>query len=104
MKEKVKYSDLIKLGFERYEMNDRAFFDENGYDDFIMEFKIKNIWFVWFPEEKTVYMRHIKKHDILASMELAKIEQVRLFIEFFKAKDNTQFKLKDYNMDYTMYA
>jgi len=83
----MKYKELIKLGFKRFEMNDSVFFDQHGYNAFYMHLKIGNLTFEWWPEkpEQMQLVRYIE-HDVHNRLNFTDIETVKMLIDFLTKK------------------
>ena len=79
------YNELVKLGFERYDMNDRIAFDMYGFDDFFLFLKVsKDITFEWhWKNPEKVKMIRYKKHDIQNIIEIYTPERLDEMINFF---------------------
>jgi hypothetical protein len=94
-KEKINYKDIIALGFKRQDENDSVFYDENGYDWFIVTKRIsKSFYMNWDCETHFVELIREKKGDILNRIDLINLDAVKGMIDFFtktnskKGEDN----------------
>lgn len=99
--EKINYSEVVALGFERYDMNDSVAFDKNGWHDFIMELKCGKYWFVWEPSDHSVVLRKHRKSDIIGTLKINTLEELKVLVAFFKSEKNQIFIFpkvkKDFN-------
>jgi len=87
MQEKIKYIDVMDLGFKRIDENDTVFLKKYGFDWFIVEKKIsKSLYLSWDCVERTVQLIRIdKKSNILAKMNIQNLKILRSIIDFFSA-------------------
>jgi len=80
----IKYDDCLKLGFKRKEMSDHLFFNQNGYEWFLVSLKInKEICFEWDCETKIVSMVKYKGSDIKNRRYIENIETLKNIVTFF---------------------
>ena len=62
----INYSDVIKLGFKRQDVNDNVFFRQFGYGYFIVTLKISNqIYFDWDCNDRTVKLVRVDKEQTI---------------------------------------
>ena len=84
----ISYSDVIDLGFERIEMSDSIFFNQNGYNWVIVRKDLTNkIYLDWDIETKKVKLVRIdnpKECNILAKQDVNNIDVLRLILNFFE--------------------
>lgn len=102
----IKYSDVVKLGFERYEMNDKIFLDSHGYDDFFMELKFGKYNFNWSNENDFVTLQKMKGYNILSTLRIYNLSELKTLVSFFKGKDyhSSIFDLNKPNNDICHFA
>jgi hypothetical protein len=88
MQEQISYKDVENLGFKREEQNDDAFFNHYGFNYYLMTKKLdKKITAEWDINERTVrIIRCNKEGDILGQIDVANLEELKKFIDFFKDK------------------
>ena len=83
----MKYIDLINLGFKRKEYDDSAHFEQYGYKDFDLNFKLsKRHAMVWKPTDQDVVTLHKFKPDgiyIEKSYLLEHIDDVKMLVNMF---------------------
>ena len=58
---KITYKQAKDLGFKRTEMIDNVFYNQNGFQDFVMELKIGEFVFDWNNISHEVELRRILK-------------------------------------------
>lgn len=95
----IRYKDVIDLGFKRQDEHDSVFFDDNGYDWFIVTKKVfKRMYLDWDCEEHTVTLYHEDKdHNVEPIETMCTIEEVRKILRIFgKLPDG---KLPDQSID-----
>lgn len=62
----INYSDVIKLGFTRQDLNDNVFFKQYGFGYFIVSLKINNqIYFDWDCNDRTVKLVRVDKEQTI---------------------------------------
>lgn len=86
---KLKYKEVIALGFVRNEVNDSVYFDTHGVQYIItqMQFKYNKCDYIfdWCQRERTVkLMKCDKQGRILISHMVQSIEQLKILIEWLK--------------------
>jgi hypothetical protein len=86
----MKYSDLINLGFERYNMGDG--FNDLGFHDFYLFLKVnKTITFEWNWEKKdTVKMVRYIEADVQNYIEITDLETVKSLLYLYKEKEGNR--------------
>lgn len=86
MQEVILYKDVVDLGFQRKEQNDSVFFNQYGFNYYLMNKKLdKKITAEWDINERTVrIIRCNKTGDILGQIDVANLEELKKYIEFFK--------------------
>lgn len=88
--EEINYQDVIDLGFKREDHSCHGFFQEYGFTWFLVTLKLtKYIYMDWDCNTRKVTINKIdKEHTILSSIGLENLEEVRIWVNFFKAKKN----------------
>ena len=94
MKNEIEYSDLIKLGFKRFELGCEVDFAKNGHypvglklslhrkDKFMME---------WMDEERVVKLTKTDREGTIKScIEMDSLEDVKRHINLFKGISNEE--------------
>lgn len=84
----MKYIDLIKLGFERFDLNCQINNETLGFDDFYLFLKVsKEITFEWNWQKKDVVkMVHYKKNYVQNYVEIIDMKTLKDFIYLYKEK------------------
>lgn len=84
--QEIEYCEVIKLGFEREDPGDTVFFNEYGFEYFIVYLNVsKGVSFDWCPITRKVEMlRGNKKGDLLARHKIKDIDELIKWIKFFK--------------------
>jgi len=83
--EKIKYREIMDLGFEEEVDSDNVYFDEFGYDYCIITKNLtKKIYLDWKKETQLCKLvRTDKTHNIKAEMPIKNIEHLKEIIDFF---------------------
>jgi len=83
---KINYQTIIDLGFEREDINDSNFYDQYGFQYFVVTKKLdKRLHLDWDCNTGTVTMIRLnKEHFIIGKMQMETLEDVKHIIEFFK--------------------
>lgn len=91
--EKIDYSDVIDLGFKRYDHSDTVFFNRHGYNYFRVELELtKHIYLDWEIETRTVKMvRCNKESDVLAELPIIYLDHVKQIVKFYTATKNDRY-------------
>lgn len=101
----IKYSDVKKLGFKRYQMNDSVFENMHGYDDFYMELKVGKYRFVWMNEHDYVKINKMKSHNIISTLRIYSLQELKTMVSFFTGNDYKNVcKLNEPNTNSEIYA
>ena len=81
----INYSDVIKLGFKRQDVNDNVFFRQFGYGYFIVTLKISNqIYFDWDCNDRTVKLTRVdKEQTIKGIIEVQDLKHLVELLTFF---------------------
>lgn len=89
MQEPINYKDVVDLGFIRKEQSDSIFYDCYGFGYYLMSKKLyKGISAWWDINSRTVrIIRCNKRGDILGTILVLNLEELKLFIEFFVRGD-----------------
>jgi hypothetical protein len=78
------YKEVINLGFKRIGENDSVFFDQNGYEWFRVEMKLKkNLYLDWDCESHEVHLVKWKSKDgsIKNKIQLKTIREIKNIIQ-----------------------
>jgi len=85
--EKIKYGDIMDLGFNEESQHDNVYFQEYGFDYCIIEKKLtKKIYIYWEKETQLCKMIRIdshKKMNIKATMPIKNLAHLKEIIDFF---------------------
>jgi len=86
--EEIKYSTLIDLGFKRTDIEDSIFFDQYGYNYFIVYLKLtKHFYINWDTKTRHCQLiRQDKDKNIKARFDICNLIELKKYIEFFTAK------------------
>lgn len=81
----ITYSDVIKLGFKRQDVNDNVFFRQFGYGYFIVTLKISNqIYFDWDCNDRTVKLIRVdNQQSIKGTIEVENLKHLVKLLDFF---------------------
>lgn len=81
----INYSDVIKLGFKRQDVNDNVFFRQFGYGYFIVTLKISNqIYFDWDCNDRTVKLIRVdNQQNIKGIIEVENLKHLVKLLDFF---------------------
>ena len=81
----INYSDVIKLGFTRQDLNDNVFFNQYGFCYFIVSLKINNqIYFDWDCNDRTVKLTRVdKEQTIKGVIEVQDLNHLVELLTFF---------------------
>lgn len=82
----IRFKDVIDLGFNYEQGNDKIHIDQYGYDWFWCEMKLhKQIFAYWDCDTRYVELRRQNKDgDILSRIEVKDLDELKKWIEFFK--------------------
>lgn len=87
---KINYKDVMDLGFEREDINDSIFFDQNGYNYFIVNKKLiestagETIELEWDSQTKQVTIhRYDSEANRLSKMDILSLKQLKEIVEFY---------------------
>ena len=86
---KIDYKTVIDLGFEREDQTDSVFYNEHGFNWFIVTKKLlsKKIKLDWDCNTRTVTLKRIdKNHNIVGSLDIESLEELKNIIDFFTNK------------------
>lgn len=86
MQEKIRYKDIMSLGFEESIQNDPVYKDTHGYEWAIVKLHItKNLYFDWEKDTRLVTLIRTKKQkDIVSSMPIRNMKMLQDSIEMLK--------------------
>ena len=81
----INYSDVIKLGFTRQDLNDNVFFNQYGFGYFIVSLKINDqIYFDWDCNYRIVKMIRVdKEQTIKGVIEVQDLKHLVELLTFF---------------------
>lgn len=99
--EKIKYREIIALGFREDVQNDQVYFEEYGFDYCIITKELtKKIYLEWAKETQLCKMVRIDnpKHcNIKAELPIRNLEHLKEIIKFFSDEPRQE-------VNYTQYA
>jgi hypothetical protein len=83
---KIKYKDIIDLGFTESVEFDPVYFDQYGFDYSIISLKLtKKLYLDWEKETQLCLLLRIDKHESIRAKKIIKgLEELKELIEFFK--------------------
>ena len=86
--EKIDYKIVIDLGFEREDQTDSIFYDQYGFNWFIVTKKLtKRTYLDWDCNTRIVTLKRIdKNHNIVGSLDIESLEELKNIIDFFTNK------------------
>lgn len=86
--EKIKYSDIMSLGFTEEPQNDDVYFDKHGFRWCIITKKLtKRVYLNWNKENQLCSMIRINKyHDIKARLPIRNLAHLKEIVDFFSDK------------------
>lgn len=86
MTDGITYKQAIDLGFKRQDQHDSVFFDDNGYDWFLVTMKLaKRVELDWDCQTHDVTMyRYDRDANVKGMIPLENIESVKEMIDFYK--------------------
>jgi hypothetical protein len=85
----ITYKEVMLLGFVREEKSDQVFYDQHGYNWFLVQKKLaKGFYLSWDCTEHTVELVrwNPKNGDILDRLPMYSVEEIEEIIEFFRKK------------------
>jgi len=95
MQQKIKYSEIMSLGFKEEETSDKIYFKEFGFPYCIITLKLtKKIYLDWAKETQLCQMVRIKDTkncDILKRMPIKDLQHLKEIIDFFSDKKVEKF-------------
>ena len=78
----MRYQELVDLGMERYEMNDIVFFEEYGYNSFLLKKELGDFYFEWGPENSSfVKLYKTEGHKLKGCVKIYELEVVEMLIK-----------------------
>jgi len=84
----MRYQDLVDLGMERYEMDDKVFFEKYGYDSFLLKKEFKNFYFEWSPEDNGfVKMYKSEGHKLKGFIKIYELEVVEMLLKLHSSNE-----------------
>jgi len=83
--ETINYADLINLGFNRVDLQDSIYFNQHGYESFIVQLETEiGVTFVWKPDERTCEAQRIDEEgNITRRMPVKDLDHLKILIKFF---------------------
>lgn len=83
--EKIRYRDIMDLGFKEKVEHDQQFIDDYGYDYTIITLKLtKRIYLMWEKETQLASIHRTDKEDFeIRRMDIKNLEQLKYIIDFF---------------------
>lgn len=86
--QKIKYHQIIALGFNENPSDDSVYFNEFGFEYVIITLQLSKYIFIdWAKETQLCKMVRINKaSDIVAEMPIKDLEQLKEIINFFKSE------------------
>ena len=86
--DKIDYKTVIDLDFKREDQTDNVFYNEYGFNWFIVTKKLtKKIYLDWDCTTKTVTLKRIHEdHNIIGSLDIESSQELEDIINFFKDK------------------
>lgn len=88
--EKIRYDEVMALGFKRTDEHDDQYIAQYGFDYFIVElFLTKHVYIDWEPTTGFAKMiRMNKRYDIKAEYPIADLVELKRLVAFFKGEPN----------------
>lgn len=78
----MKYKDLLDLGMERYEMEDKVFFEEYGYNSFLLKKELGDFYFEWNPEKSDfVKLYKTEEYNLKGFIKIYELEVVEMLLK-----------------------
>lgn len=78
----MKYKELIDLGMERYEMDDKVFFEEYGYNSFLLKKEFEDFYFEWNPEDNGfVKLYKTEGYNLKGCVKIYELEVVEMLLK-----------------------
>ena len=92
MQERIKYHEIMALGFKEDECEDNVYFKEHGFKYAIISLKLtKYIYIDWAKETKLAEMVRINKEDnVMKRMPIKNLDHLKEIIDFFSDKSTGQ--------------
>lgn len=89
--DRIRYRDIMDLGFKEEEYIDSVYFDEYGYPYTIITKKLtKRVHLDWSKETQLCKMVRVdKEYNIKGEMPIKDLDQLKEFVEFFCGKNKT---------------
>ena len=84
----IDYKTVIDLDFKREDQTDSVFYNEYGFNWFIVTKKLtKRTYLDWDCNTRTVALKRIdKNHNIIGSLDIESFQKLENVINFFKDK------------------
>lgn len=85
MQEKIRYVDIMELGFTEEIINDKVFFDEYGYDYSVIQLNLtKKIYLDWEKETQLCsIIRQDKHQNIKKEAPIKNLNHLKEVVDFF---------------------
>ena len=82
---KIKYGEVISLGFTEKIQKDEVYFNKFGYNWAIIQLKLtKNIYLDWEKSTQLCEMVRTKKHWVQNKMPIKDLDHLKEIVNFFK--------------------
>lgn len=84
--EKIKYKEIMSLGFKEEIVSDSVYYDDFGYDYAIITKKLAKYKFLQWEKDTRlcVFYKTNKDHDIVFTKEVKDIDEVKFIISLFE--------------------
>lgn len=83
----INYKDVIDLDFKRIPFPDSIFFNQYGFECFLVQKKLhKNFYAEWDCETRTVEIVKHKKSNILGRLKVDTLENLKSILNFIISK------------------
>jgi hypothetical protein len=93
--QKIKYKDIMDLGFSEEVCHDGVYLNEHGFDYCIItKYLTKKIYLDWAKETKLVELVRVdcpRENNIVAKMPVTSLEQLKQLIKFFTDEKLTHY-------------
>lgn len=84
----MKYQDLVDLGMERYEMDDKVFFEEYGYNSFILKKELGDFCFEWNPENNSfVKLYKTGGYKLKGCIKIYELNVVEMLLKLYSSTE-----------------
>lgn len=91
MTEAINYKDVMDLGFKRKELHDPLFFNQYGFEWFIVQLKLNDtLTLSWDCNSRVVILRRMKKSDIKNILEIKDLKTLQGVVKFFTENNTSE--------------